>query len=444
MDDRLGETNNQDDSLFPGTFTIRALRDSRYHNTAYAIAELIDNSIEADASKIELLCMEELQFITERTSRRAVEIAVIDNGKGMDFTTLFNALKFGGGTRHLSPRGIGKYGMGLPTSSMSQCKRVDVWTWQEGMSSSIHTHIDADEIQRGNYQVNVPDRTPIPDSWIRASNPSISGSKSGTLVVWTKLDRVKWRPATIVEHTSREIGRIHRHWISNNLVEISTGSFVRHAPSDIAKRRFLPNDPLYLMAPSSTPSPWDSRPMFVPYGETEYIPIKIDDKEETVTIKYSIVNGEALDTPDNRRLPGGLPHGRHARHNIGVSVVREGREILLEDAFLREGGSADNPMNRWWGCEVQFGRGLDEMFGLDHNKQMAAFFTQAARDLAGDDRPRQRILDELEMDQDTIYMIVEKIRRNTGAMMEAIRQEFKSTAVETGHIEAQFPRANSN
>ena len=49
MVEQLNDLKDADRSLFPSSFTIRALRDSRYHNTAYAIAELIDNSIEADA-----------------------------------------------------------------------------------------------------------------------------------------------------------------------------------------------------------------------------------------------------------------------------------------------------------------------------------------------------------------------------------------------------------
>ena len=60
MDNQLAALKDADRSLFPGSFTIRALRDSRYHNTAYAIAELIDNSVEANAEQIELLCMEKI------------------------------------------------------------------------------------------------------------------------------------------------------------------------------------------------------------------------------------------------------------------------------------------------------------------------------------------------------------------------------------------------
>lgn len=104
-----------DRTLFPSSLTIKALRDSRYNNAAYAIAELIDNSIEANGSLIELLCMEKVQAVRSRMRDQVVEIAVLDNGTGMEVRTLLEALKFGGGTRHNLNRGIGKYGMGLPT-----------------------------------------------------------------------------------------------------------------------------------------------------------------------------------------------------------------------------------------------------------------------------------------------------------------------------------------
>ena len=104
--------------------------------------------------------------------------------------------------------------------------------------------------------------------------------------------------------------------------------------------------------------------------------------------------------------------------------MREDREIVLEDAFLREGGSTENPQNRWWGCEVHFRRSCDELFGVDHNKQMVANFTQAAKTLARDDRPRQLVLDEMSVDDDTIYTIVGDIRDQTRAMMRQIGQMY--------------------
>lgn len=415
-----------DRSLFPSNFTIRAIRDSRYHNTAYAIAELIDNSIEADAALIELLCMEKVQQVRSQMRPRVFEIAVLDNGIGMVDRTLLDALKFGGGTRHNSDRGIGKYGMGLPTSSMSQCKRVDVWTWQDNLDSAWHSSIDADSIELGNHKVPIPDQdTPIPEKWIIAGNDEIYGHRSGTLVVWSKLDKIQWKTGrTIIDNTHREIGRIHRHYIDAGRYTIRAASFSDNQPTIRENEtQFVANDPLYVMKYTSTPEPWDNEPMFKTWFEKSYTHT-VDNRQFTIDVKYSIVRPEALRTDRVTQNPGNTEHGKHARHNIGVSVVRESREIVLEDAFLREGGSAENPQNRWWGCEVHFPRACDELFGVDHNKQMVANFTHAAKSLARDDRPRQRFFDEMGIDEDRIYEIVGDIRDQTRHMMDAIRKMF--------------------
>ena len=435
MDEQLNELSEADRSLFPGSFTIRAIRDSRYHNTAYAIAELIDNSIEAGAERVELLCMEEAT--PGQTRRRVKEIAVLDRGEGMDARTLLDALKFGGGTRHASRRGIGKYGMGLPTSSMSQCTKVDVWTWQDGLESAWHSSLDAEAIEAGDHEVPIPDQgTPIPEAWLKAGTNEIYQNRSGTLVVWSNLDKVQWKTArAIIDNTSREVGRIHRHFITADITRIRTASFLVNRPDEVAYEPVVANDPLYLMSPTSVPEePWGGSPMFEPWGPIKYYQVVVAGREETVEVKYSIVKPEALKTELVTQNPGATPRGRHARHNIGVSVVREDREIVLEDAFLREGGSAENPQNRWWGCEVSFRRSCDELFGVDHNKQMAANFTQAAKTLARDDRARQVVLDEIGVDDDTVYTIVLDIRDQTRAMMDKIRQMFaqKRTSTQNG------------
>ncbi len=425
---QLDNLSDADRSLFPSSFTIRALRDSRYHNTAYAVAELIDNSIEASAGRIELLCEERYVQVQTRQRARLFEIAVLDNGEGMNAETLFNALKFGGGTRHESKRGIGKYGMGLPTSSMSQCKRVDVWTWQDGPGSVLHSNIDADEIAQGNHFVPIPDReTPIPETWKRAGSESIFSHRSGTLVVWGNLDKIQWKTGrTLIDNTATEVGRIHRHYIDIDIVRIHAISFLNNRPEEPTfEEEIVANDPLYLMKITSTPeAPWNEEPMFRQWGNTQRYTPTVNGQEVTIEVQYSIVKPEALKTEQATQNPGQTLRGRHARHNIGVSVVREDREIILEDAFLREGGSAENPQNRWWGCQVLFFRSCDELFGVDHNKQMVSNFTQAAKTLARDDRPNQVILDEMGIDEDIIYIIVGDIRDQTRAMMREIGRMF--------------------
>ena len=58
-------------AYFPAVTPSALFGTVRYHNTAYAIAELIDNSVEADAEQIELLCMEEIQPVRERMRPRS-------------------------------------------------------------------------------------------------------------------------------------------------------------------------------------------------------------------------------------------------------------------------------------------------------------------------------------------------------------------------------------
>ena len=108
-----------------------------------------------------------------------------------------------------------------------------------------------------------------------------------------------------------------------------------------------------------------------------------------------------------------------------VSVVRENREILLEHFFNTEGGGGSLPQNRWWGCEVRFGSGSDDLFGVDHNKQMVSYFSRAVRDTSeGEGESRQQTLDDLGVGENDIYAIASHIRGTVRNMMEEINRMF--------------------
>jgi hypothetical protein len=119
-----------------------------------------------ERTAVEVLCVDRLELVNERQRRRIDQIAVYDNASGMDAVTLRDALQFGNGT-HLDrsrQEGIGKFGMGLPNASISQCKRIDVYTWQKG--KVLHTHLDVDQIEKGKLkEVPAPEPTEIPETW---------------------------------------------------------------------------------------------------------------------------------------------------------------------------------------------------------------------------------------------------------------------------------------
>ena len=167
-------------------------------------------------------------------------------------------------------------------------------------------------------------------------------------------------------------------------------------------------------------------------------------EKKTVEVTYSIVRQEALGT--QAQNPGSLEHGTDARHNMGVSIVREGREILLDDSFVRSGGRGNIPMNRWWGCEIRFNQGCDDLFGLDHNKQLAVALSNAARDILNSDDNTDELYNDLEVDDDPVYKIVGDIRNTTRSllgevevMFERRRQERGANPANSGMVELQSP-----
>ena len=97
-------------------------KDSNYKNIAYALAELFDNSIEQDASNISLLLpLTNGDFFNE--------LAVVDDGFGMNIEKLNGALSLGESS--WDKGGMGKYGRGLLASSLSSGKRVEVYSWDK-------------------------------------------------------------------------------------------------------------------------------------------------------------------------------------------------------------------------------------------------------------------------------------------------------------------------
>lgn len=394
----------------------------RYRHTANAVAELLDNSIDARANRVDVLIREEMRLVKTRSRWQVSQLAVFDNGEGMSAHTLVQALRFGGRGDSQTIHKIGKYGMGLPTASVSQCKRVDVWSWQDGIDNAAHSYIDVDAVGSGDLEeVPVADDLPVPDLWLNMASPDALDNVSGTLVVWSKLDRITARSETIFNKVEQEIGRIYRHFINEGRLAIRMAAKRNTERFPYTDKTVRPNDPLYLMRNSATPKPYDNEPMFEPYADKSY-DIIVDGRAEFIEVNYSIANPEILGQFGD--YPGLRDYGKHARQNMGVSVVREDREILLQDLFIREGGGGALPQNRWWGCEVKFGSGCDDLFGVDHNKQMAAHFSSIAKDVSDSVEADSDVKEEIE-DQTDLYDIVVDIRNTTRSMMRELERMFK-------------------
>ena len=369
--------------LFEPVAAALALRDTPYNSTAHALAEIVDNSIDARAKDVDILIMNKRESTPSGQSVRAVRgLAVADNGQGMAPEVLAQALVVGGrpsegnGIR----RRIGKYGVGLPTSSLSQCQRVDIWSWTNGVDSAWRCHLDIEEVTSGNVRVPVPSQGVPPDFWLKQTRHDIQDSRTGTLVVWSKLDRVDWRTSrTTMERVEEEVGRIYRDFIRDGQVSLVMQPFNDDGSNEQGKE-VRPNDPLYLTTGTVHPHWKPDEPMFYKWADKR-IPVRVNGAEFDVDIVYSRVEGEVL-LEQGSRAAGTTSHGRMAARNVGISVVREGRELMTLPPLNNLG----DPRNRWWGCELRFNRACDDLFGVDHSKQLAARLQAVHRSIQRTDR----------------------------------------------------------
>src|SRR5207248_7964986 len=125
--------------LFDGRQAIESQRKSAYKNTARAAREIIDNAYEAGAKNVWVVFRRPTEEERGKHERRdAVSaVAFIDDGPGMGYVEgdggnkkhmARYALAWGGGTHFNDPTGIGRFGFGLPNSSINQTRRVEVYT----------------------------------------------------------------------------------------------------------------------------------------------------------------------------------------------------------------------------------------------------------------------------------------------------------------------------
>jgi hypothetical protein len=157
-------------------FMREVLRGSDYSFES-AIADVVDNSIEASAKNISIW-----------VDYENLELLVLDDGKGMSDTLHKEAMKIASETREYSKDDLGKYGTGMKAASLSQARRLTVGTRAEGSSKVSVRCLDMDHIEATNDWARLTLIQDV-DSLPARAREFFEGSH-GTVVVWQLLDRV--------------------------------------------------------------------------------------------------------------------------------------------------------------------------------------------------------------------------------------------------------------
>tara|TARA_A100000171_G_scaffold51555_1_gene66241 strand:+ start:10809 stop:12551 length:1743 start_codon:yes stop_codon:yes gene_type:complete len=348
------------ESIIPAGTAIETFRDAGYRNTASALAELIDNSIEAEAKSVKVFTVENDNFSGQRLTKRISEIIVYDDGIGMPPEVMKICLQFGNGTRLKSRKGIGRFGIGLPNASVSQCKRVEVYSWRDGVCH--WTYLDVDEIKESGQQTI----NGVIEKGIPKEVQDIVGGKvgeHGTIIIWKKCDRLDIAKAkTLFRRMEDQLCRVYRHFLDSDNKYGSHRSISFHNSSDSEESTVLKaNDPLYLMTPN-TLKDYSDKATNILHGDVVELELpynEIGDKGK-VEIRFSIA------LPQTQAEGGNSDLGKHYRRNTGISFVRAAREIDFGSFGYF---NSHDERQRWWGCEVRFEPDFDEIFGVTNNKQ---------------------------------------------------------------------------
>jgi hypothetical protein len=155
---------------------ITSLRDMGY-DFAAAVADVIDNSIEARATRVAV----DVEFDGDDSSVR-----IADNGTGMNPAQIREALRYGA-DRDYETESLGKFGLGLKTASMSQCQRLTVASRSSAERADIYAHSwDLDHVAATDRWeiIEVPRR----EQTDTLREPLLDGP--GTVVLWQRLDRI--------------------------------------------------------------------------------------------------------------------------------------------------------------------------------------------------------------------------------------------------------------
>lgn len=166
------------EKLFPVKTLLTGLRAIGY-SFSTAVADIIDNSISAGADTVNVYFdpIAAVPFF-----------CILDDGCGMNFAELNNAMMPGSdrSDKEDSDLELGRFGLGLKSASLSQCREFVVASKKYGKVNAMA--FDLDVIEDCRLMLKVLDKVEIDNlPYINL----LRSYETGTLVVWNKFDKIE-------------------------------------------------------------------------------------------------------------------------------------------------------------------------------------------------------------------------------------------------------------
>lgn len=164
-----------------------------------AVADLIDNSISAEATRVD---------ITIEWRAEAIRIAIRDDGAGLSRDRLIEAMRFGanGPNAERREKDLGRFGLGLKTASLSQARRFTVASWC-GDEYSVFRW-DIDHLERADASWDLLEGAAVGSEHCFGV---LHAGKRGTMVLWENVDFGRKAERPDAEWFRGELALLERH-----------------------------------------------------------------------------------------------------------------------------------------------------------------------------------------------------------------------------------------
>jgi hypothetical protein len=299
-----------------------------------AIADIIDNSISANSTLIDIIY-----------NKINSTIIILDNGDGMNEDELFEAMRFGSKDplSVRSSKDLGRFGLGLKSASFSQCRELIVVSKKNGTIKGLAWDLDVIR-ERGSWEVKI-----LSEEQIESLEKMhlLKSQLNGTYVLWKNFDRIEVTSTDLNTTLEKKLMESRRflslvfHKYLSKRIEIR----VNNSKLDLL-------DPFLL---SNTTKAQHLKP--------QVISIKLDDgKKYDIKVATHILPHISNLSGNERKLIGGIDS---LNREQGFYIYRNDRLIIWGNWFRYNGQSE---LFKYGRIEVSIPNNLDDIWNVDIKK----------------------------------------------------------------------------
>lgn len=323
--------------LIPNASILMESTRSMGYSFESAVADLLDNSISAGATTIEI----------RSPPLSDPYLMIFDNGSGMTKEELIFAMRYGciGPRENRHEKDLGRFGLGLKMASLSQCRCLTVVSKKKDVLSAFRWDLDI-VIQKNEWlvlELSTKDMEILPDIDL------LESSITGTIVYWHKMDRVVGKYSTPEEALTDKLANTKDH-LSLTYHRYLTGEYWPYKIKIILNGGIItPSDPFLSNHSYTRPHP-------------EQI---IDLEGHKVKIKAYTLPPVNKIGPEDSRLMGGKVNMKRMQ---GFYVYRNGRLIVPGNWFRLTGNTSLQDLAR---VRIDIPAELDFLWEIDIKKSSA-------------------------------------------------------------------------